>query len=197
MKLILTVLLISIGTSAHCQESETYLKFKQNFRYREGYILNMDSVKVEGLIKDNLAEDDKKYSVVNFVDKSGKKRKYKPDNIKGYGYSIHNFVSDKFAFYEIVVIGRKASLYKIISKTTWSNPTGVGMSSMTYSNENESFFVKKINEPSMKLVRKKNFKEEFSKYFGDCEEVVEKIRKEEFTYTQIRQIITKYNYCDK
>ena len=68
---------------------------------------------------------------------------------------------------------------------------------MTYSNEHEYFFVKKTNETSTKLVKQKNFKEEFSKYFSDCEEVVEKIRREEYSYTDIRQIITKYNYCHK
>jgi hypothetical protein len=98
-------------------------------------------------------------------------------------------------FYEIVLLGKKVSLYKVASQSTWSS--SAGMSNMTYSNEHEYFFVKKTNETSTKLVKQKNFKEEFSKYFSDCEEVVEKIRREEYSYTDIRQIITKYNYCHK
>lgn len=177
------------------QESEKYLKLKQNSNYREGYILDRDSLKIKGLIKDNLLNEAKKYSVVTFVQMNGTTSKYYPSEIKGFGYSINDFVSDGSSFYEIIQRGKRVSLYKNVSVTNWSTPGAPGMAPMNHSSADESFYVKRSDEIHFKEVRKKNFEVEFSLYFKDCEEIVNKIQAKEYTHKDIKQIVSKYNYC--
>lgn len=45
------------------------------------------------------------------------------------------------------------------------------------------------------LVRKKKFKEDFSTFFEDCENVVLEILDEKLTHKDIKTIVRKYNYC--
>ena len=190
--LTLTIFIINLS---YGQESKKYLKFKRKDNYIEGYILNKDSIRVEGLIKDNLMNEAKKYSVVTFVKLDGTKKNYYPSEIKGFGCSLYKLVSNNLSFYEVVNKGKKVSLYKKSYVTSWSAPGAPGMGSMTYSSSNENFYVKRDNEAIFKLVRKKNFVEEFSEYFKDCEEIMNKILSKEYTHKDIKRIVSKYNYC--
>ena len=196
MKLIITLVLLMSTLSIGCaQESKRYLKLKQNTSYWEGYVLNRDSVKITGLVKDNLLNDTKKYSVVTFVQKDGTKLKLYPNTIKGYGYSNHSFISNGSSFLENVQHGRRLSLYKNATVTSWSAGGAPGMAPMTHTNVKENFYVKRSNESVFKEVRKKNFKQDFSNYFKDCEEVSNKILNEEYNHKDISEIVRKYNYC--
>lgn len=192
--LALALLILSVNL-AHSQESKKYLKLKQDYNYREGYILDKDSMKVNGLIKAHMMNEAKKYSIVTFVQTDGTKKKYYPSGIKGFGYSIYEFVSDNSSFYEVVSKGRKVSLYKNLSVSSWSSPGAPGMAPVTYSSTIEDLYVKRDNETTFKLVRKKNFAVEFSEYFKDCEEIVNKIIAKEYTHKDIERIVSKYNHC--
>lgn len=69
MRLIVCTLLVFFTVlSARGQESKKYLKFKAKYNYTEGYILKMDSTKVEGVIKNRL-NGNSQYSSVIFVSK--------------------------------------------------------------------------------------------------------------------------------
>jgi len=177
------------------QESKKYLKLKHNLNYREGYILDSDSILIKGLIKDNVMTEVKKYSVITFVEVDGTKKKHYPNGIKGFGYSSHKFVSDNSLFYEVEQKGRRVSLYKNLSVSTWSAPGAPGMPSTTHSTSREDLYVKRDNERTFKLVKRNNFTEEFSEYFKDCEEIVRKILAKEYTHKDIKKIVSKYNHC--
>lgn len=197
MRTIITItFFIMLGNLICAQESKKYLKLKSSYKYREGYIIDKDSIKVKGLIKDNLASNSKKYSIVNFVEIDGTKKRYYPNDLKGFGYSIYKFVSDKSLFYQIVEIGGDVNLYKNVSEKR-SIVAGVNNMSMSYSSSIERFYLKRKNETTFKLVTKKRFKEEFSKYFEGCDEIVNDILNEKITYKDIRTIVRKYNYCKK
>jgi hypothetical protein len=177
------------------QENEKYLKLKRKYNYREGYILDRDSLKIKGLIKENIQNETKKYSVVTFVQLNGKKSQYHPSEIKGFGYSIYDFVSDGSSFYEVIQSGKRVSLFKHVSVFRWSTPGAPGMAPAIGSTTDESLYVKRHNEVRFKEVRRRNFEVEFSAYFKDCKEIVDKIQTKEYTHKNIKQIVTTYNYC--
>lgn len=188
-------LLILTAAITQGQESSKYNKLKESVNYREGYILDSDSNKVNGLIKDHLLNDAKKYTAIVFVHLDGEKKKYYPSDIKGFGYSMYKFASDNASFYEVVQSGKKVTLFKKLSVDSWSAPGAPGMPLKRSYTINEDFYVKRDNEKDFKLVRKKKFIEEFSEYFKDCEKIVSKIQSEEYTHKDIKQIVSEYNYC--
>jgi hypothetical protein len=176
------------------EESKKYLRLKQNLNYRDAYILNRDSVKIDGIIRDNIF-DTHKYSSINFVHKNGIKRKYFPNEIRGFGYSIYKYESDNSSFYEIVEKGKKVTLYMRKSVSTYSVPAGPGMGNVAHSYSTDEYFLKRPGEKSLMMVKKKDFKKEFSSYFGDCDELTLKILSGELTYKDIKEIVQAYNYC--
>ncbi|TRX48726.1 hypothetical protein FNH22_28610 [Fulvivirga sp. M361] len=184
-----------ITTSVNAQASKKYQKLRKNYHYREGYIITKDSTKITGLIKYSIYFEAKKYGLVNFVHTDGKKRKYYPKDLNGYGHSIHKFVSDNSRFYEIVQTGKNIGLYKNISVTSWSTPGPNGTGPMTYSSSDESLYVKRSMDNSFKLVRKKKFKEEFSRYFEDCPALSSEIQHGRLTHEDISRIVIQYNHC--
>lgn len=139
--------------------------------------------------------ESKAYSMVTFVHQNGTKRKYYPRNIKGYGYSMYKYESDGRLFYEIVVSGKKANLYKRIYQSSTMMPGGAGMPAMTTTSSSENFYVRKINETEFKQVMKKKFKEEFAAYFEDCADLASDISEEKVTHKDIRSLVRKYNFC--
>lgn len=192
-KLIIPVLLLMFF-SAHSQESKDYLKNKDKWNYRKGYIINRDSVKIAGLLKQfSDLNDIKRYFEVVFIPKDGSKISYNPRDIKAYGYSIYTFVSFSDSFYELVNKGSKVELYKKIVDVThvgYGNP-----GALTYRNSNEVFFVRKPSEPKLTEVKKRKFDEVFSLYFEDCPVVGSKILHKEMTEKDIEKIVKEYNWC--
>jgi hypothetical protein len=195
VKQTLALVIVIFANLSHAQESEKYIKLKQNYSYNEGYILDKDSMKIEGLIKEGALSEAKKYAVVNFVHKDGTRKKYYPADIKGFGHSGDTFVSDNDSFYEIIQTGKKVTLYLNVSANYWTAPGAPGMAPITHSSIDESFFVKRPNEKAFTLVRKRKFKEDFSKYFADCPAVASNILTGEFTHKDIEEIVSMYNSC--
>jgi hypothetical protein len=192
---VLTLLILAVNL-AHSQESKKYLKLKQKINYREGYILDKDSIKVKGLVKDYFVSELKIYSVVTFVHLDGTREKYKPNEIKGFGYAIYKFESDDSSFYKVIREGKKVSLYQKLHVTGFSTPEMPGIPSVSNYSKNEDYYLKKHNETTFNIVNKKNFASEYSTYFGDCEEVANKILSKQYTIENIKRIVVKYNYCD-
>ncbi len=180
---IFTLLLLTNSLSA--QESEKYGKFRNNVNYREGYILNKDSIKVSGLFKDKLKNY---YSKLHFVYQDGTKKKLKPTDIRGFGTPLYFYLSDGESFYKIVTKGKRVNLY---SKATKHKSTVDGY----YDIDRENFYVQKPFENAFTLVRKKNFSKEFSNYFSDCETLKVKIASKQLTHKDIEAIVNNYNKC--
>lgn len=197
MKLsILSVLILAIALCVQSQDNEKYQKYKSKYNYRRGYVITWDSVKIEGLIKDNMMSEAKKFSSVTFVNKDGLKLKYSPVDIREFKYSAYRIISDSSSFYQIVRNGSKVSLYKNMSVNYMMGaPAGPGMPAMGYSSTSENFYVRKINETEFKPVKKSGFKTEFANYFRDCETVKTKIENKEYTHKDIREIVAAYNSC--
>lgn len=187
---------VSFSSFSQQKESKRYLRFKKKYNYREGYVINNDSSIIEGLLKIGSSSDSRVYSSLTFVSKAGDKSKYMPSDLKGFGYSFYEYISDHNKIYKIEQKGRKVSLYVSVSTSSWTSPGAPGMGPATYSTSSEDFYVKKPDDDEFKLVRKKKFAKQFSDYFSDCEEVKEDILKEKLTHKDIEKIVRKYNFCD-
>ncbi|HOX82295.1 MAG TPA: hypothetical protein PLJ60_04895 [Chryseolinea sp.] len=189
---ILTILLLYSLSVAFGQESEKYLKLKSKRNYHEGYIINLDSVKVKGLVKANInKEEERQYSMVEFFGVDGSETRYRPYDLKGYGYATENFVSDYGSFYKVILSGKRAGVYvKLISY----GRGGGGMVPQTgYSQRN--LYVVKNGKSDFRYVTRKGFKEEFSQYFGDCEKLKLKIQSEQVTSKDVELVVREYNDC--
>ncbi|UII24403.1 hypothetical protein LVD15_13835 [Fulvivirga maritima] len=191
MKSILTLIflftLINVGYTQ--QESEEYLNLKNKYYYREGYIVDNDSVKIKGLIK--IKHEYKLSEIVLFVSLDGEVIKYRPDDIKGFSYSIYKFFSDGTNFYHCQYTGRKMSLYSL-TKREYSQVGNTGM----YASSIESFYVKRSGDSEYTLVKKGRFKRDFSAYLSDCDKVAQKILNKEYKYKDIKRIVREYNFCE-
>lgn len=183
---ILTLLLLTNSLSA--QESEKYGKFRNNANYREGYILNKDSIKVTGLFKDNLINY---YSQVHFVYQDGTEKKLKPTDIRGFGTPLDFYLSDGESFYKIETIGKKVNLFSKVTEYQSVPVNGYGPSN----SYKENFYVQKSFEKVFTLVEKKNFSKKFSNYFSDCETLQVKIASKQLTHKDIKAIVNSYNKC--
>lgn len=196
MKFTLTLtLFFLIVTSVNGQESKKYMKLKRKLQYQEGYIVSKDSIKVEGLIKDQIMNENKKFSKVTFVQKDGTKESYFPNEIRGFGYSMYRYVSDSSSFYEILSKTKKIGIYRKLTSTFYTTPSPFGTFEAINSSTLENLYIKRDSESTFKLVRRRNFIEDFSEYFKDCPEIVEKITTKEYTHKDIKKIVSLYNRC--
>jgi hypothetical protein len=179
------------------QDSKSYLKNLEKSNFHSGYIINKDSVKIEGLIKEfsNLNEG-RKYLEVVFITKEGEKINYSPKMIKGYASGGYTFVSFNDSFYERVSNGPKVQLYKKLVSNTYSAPAAPGsFGSQSYKTKNEVFFVKRINDSELIEVKKRKFNEVFAEFFKDCDSLEKKIQNKEYTQKDIKKIVREYNWC--
>jgi hypothetical protein len=177
------------------QESELYLKYRDNFKFIKGYIIRNDSDKIDGLLKDPIDDEASKYSSVVFIPKTGKKMTLYPKDILEYGYLSYTFVSYDNSFYELVQNGPKLKLYKKSKKvlnTSSYGPQGQGSVS---SIDREIFYLKKANEEEFIEFRKRDFDEKASEYFGDCKNLYSKIVSKELTFKDLPEIVRKFNWC--
>lgn len=196
IKLLLILALATIQIANAQKESEKYLKFKNNSQYVEGYIINNDSVKIEGLIKAINVSDYKKYASIIFVYKRGYKTHYGPAQIKAYGYLNNKFISKEGFFFKEIIIGDRVSLYKGVHympmpPTMGPNGTFTGGGSSKATN----FYLIRKGDKKFKLVGKFDFKVIYNSYFRDCDELAQKIYHKKLRYRDLKEIVREYNNC--
>ena len=194
-KLTLLSLFLIISVLGYGQESEKYKKLKTKVKYREGYIINLDSTKVQGLIKTSLMNDAKIFGVVNFVYKDGSKANFFPGKILGFGYFGSNFISADKKFYRILIEGRKVNLYERVVKNHNVAVGAPGMPSSTYTTSSENFYLKKVDEDEFFFVPFFTFRGDLMTYFKDCPELVDAIEARELRRRDLKEMVRRYNYC--
>lgn len=187
MRLGLFLLTITFNISIFAQESEAYVKYKKNLNYWEGYVVDKKGEKIWGLVKQQ--NDDKLSYRVVFVAKDGKKKTFKPSQIQGYGFLVHNYVSDQKHFLEIISEGKRVGVYKAIIVFRGMVSTG-----MAVANEVELYYFKKVGQSNFQSFERARFKKEISSYFSDCESLKNKILSEELTHKDFNKIAYHYNY---
>ncbi|NOS91910.1 MAG: hypothetical protein HOP30_08305 [Cyclobacteriaceae bacterium] len=182
------------------QESADYEKYKKSLNYWDGYIIDKGGQKIEGLVKD-LNEEKVAYQVV-FVNKAGAKKKYKPSQIRGYGYSVYKYVSNSKIFLEVVSEGKRIGIYKALTESI--NYGGLSGTAPMKS-QSEGYYFKKTNEVvffefkaeavnSIRLGKSKKVDKKLVEYFSDCESLKTRIASGELTSNDYNKIAYHYNY---
>ncbi|MEL7147169.1 MAG: hypothetical protein AAFO69_12420, partial [Bacteroidota bacterium] len=185
---IILILFVLTAHSSFGQESKRYLKFKNKVDYREGYVITNDSIKINGLLKDNLVNDFKSYSTINFIHQDGTKERFGPGGLIEFGYALTRFVSDHKTIYRLIKEGKKVSLYKNLYVST-DETQFEGTTSTVVTD----FYVKKYDEKTFNLVDQWGFAKKFSYYFADCEDLSGKIASKEYKHDDIFEIVFLYN----
>jgi 2-polyprenyl-3-methyl-5-hydroxy-6-metoxy-1,4-benzoquinol methylase len=165
MRTIIIIPFLFLSMQASSQDFNSYLKKKEKNNFSTGYIINKDSVKIEGLIKDfSTLNEGRKYLEVVFITKEGEKFTYSPTMIKGYGVNGFTFVSFNESFFERVSNGPKVQLYKKLESNVHFAPGAPGsFAPQSYKTKNEVFFVKRANEAKLIEVKKRKFKNDMNK----------------------------------
>src|SRR5688572_9131271 len=91
MRNLLFLALIISTFACSAQENKQYEKFKNKSNYTSGYIIDESGQKVYGLVRD--MHDGYRSEFVDFVFKDGVKKSLSPKEIKGYGFSIYEYVA--------------------------------------------------------------------------------------------------------
>lgn len=175
------------------QLNKKYQKFENKRFFTTAYIVKRDSSREEGLMK----YKGRLFHVLTFVHKDGKKEKYYPNQIAGFGYYGGKYESVGSSFYKIVTSGPKATLYKSeeVGNTIYNlGPNGYGTVAAG-APKYEVYYVKKAGEETFKQVRRRKFVEEFTEYFGDCEKVKAAIEAKELKEEDIYKLVKMYNFC--
>jgi hypothetical protein len=206
MKILLpATLLACLAFTGYAQESEKYQKAKKKSHevawdeeksekyndwvakpgYHEGYVLNADSNKIEGIVIDQAV------SSVKIILPSGETRRYQASKCKGYGFNLYRFISMGNRFAQVIYDMKSIGIYKrpIISfRGNGSMPMGmtpIGSIPVrtvpTTMNRKKGdrflYYIRKKNEKNFEQVKGVNFANKFSKYFADCPYLHENIKK--------------------
>jgi hypothetical protein len=188
------IFLLLLSGNLQAQASEKYLSLKEKYNYNEGYIITINDQKVEGLIYGSAQNPSNNIQML-FVHKSGVKEKYRPKHLREYGFSHYKFVSDSKYFYQVIDTGPKVNLYVSHQTQNWSYGGHYGAAPTSSTSTKDYIYVKKTGESTFTRVRRMNFKEDFSRYFGDCDMIKEEILKKNLTFSDIEKIVRDYNYC--
>jgi hypothetical protein len=192
MRISIVISVLFSFTFGYTQDSKKYLKYQSNYNYSEGYIVDNNGLKINGLIKDN--NEASQYIKVVFVRKDGQKKTLRPSDVSEYGFFRSKFVSDKKQFYEIVNEGTRISSYKVLTYSFVPIAGQNGISAGGSSNETKSYYLKKSNESKFQLVSKKKFKEDLTNYFSECELLKLKIQNGELADKDLEKIVYIYNW---
>ena len=168
--------------------------------YWEGYVINKDSVKLEGLIKNEngMSLNDAKKKFINFIaKKNGEKYKLYPKDILGYGIKFQNqYVSSGKLFLQVIKLGKQINLFKHVKdKSFMSAPDAGGMVGSYNQLIKTTYYFQKKGSKQFKKVEKHKFKQRFMEYFADCIHLQSKIINGELGHRQAEEIAAIYNGC--
>ena len=193
MRVILTLFLSFSMLILSAQESKVYQRHKKKPNYFKGFVITIDSTRVDGLIKKTQNDQ---YSTVTFISKPGIKSVYLPEELRGFTVAGLEYISADSRFFKVHIKSEFVSLYSGIRKKTEYNPDFQG----NYQSRNlnsTKYFVKRPDEEEFTCVVSDDFRGIFSEYFKDCYEVKDKIERLLLTAKDIRIIVIQYNDCKR
>lgn len=181
------IAMVLVSTVAYGQtESAVYKKYLSKKKYAEGFVLLKDSTKVNGAIKSPSGM----LGTISMITKDGEKRSFTFNEMLAYKKGSRYFETDGLMFYELIKRGKNVSYYERI--VTTSMPAGNGM--MMTSSQTLKYFRKK-GSMYFEKVGGLNFAKDMARYFSDCPELVTKIEKKQFSYSDPELLISYYDRC--
>ena len=187
----------------------------------EGYIITLKKDTVKGTI--DYREWNLNPSSIHFIDATGKKSTFKPDDISGFYVPPKDLYISSHVSIDLSSIEPKDLIEhkdpKIVKDTALFLLTVVkGKASLYYMkdhNNREHYYVSKDGNPLIELLIKKNymdnydgntmnhnylatvelFKGQLILLFDDCPSLKRNINNSEYLYSSIRSLVIKYNEC--
>ncbi|MCB0755033.1 MAG: hypothetical protein KDB98_05530 [Flavobacteriales bacterium] len=215
------IIVVILSSNLFAQESNKYYRLKGKWNRLEGYVIDKDSVKIEGLITWVAKNSANRFNEVKFVDKTGKSKTYYPETIKGFGYDTLEYISDGNVFFEVVLKGARLNLYRNVTIfQSWLDPHEkylipnrdttsevlIGKlvtdptSPLAYPpyygptiNRANDFYLQKVGHSKIKYVDPAEFNAKFAEYFYDCPTLSSRISQKLLNIKDLLQIIKIYN----
>jgi hypothetical protein len=173
------------------EKAEQYNDWEARPGHHEGYIIDLDSNKVQGIIMDNNVHS------VKIVLPSGQTRRYSASKCLTYGFDNFRFVPMGNSFVELIYERESICVYKQSKYVTFTSggpmmmTGGVGGAPMYVpvpgsvpggvvtkkkSEVSEKYYLRRRTETEFVQVSKAGFASKFSKYFADCQYLFENIK---------------------
>lgn len=178
--------LISFG-----QENEKYEKYKNKSNYTSGYIIDETGVKVYGLVRD--MHDGYRSEFVDFVFKDGTKKSLSPKEIKGYGFSMYEYVATKEGFLLLVSKGKKVTLFKETRISVYSPGSVAKNNRLTTVEEDSDYYLQHTDSTDLKKVTALNFQKVSASFFFNCIYLKHTIETGEHRFRDLKKVVSIYN----
>ncbi len=160
-----------------------------------GYYLNQNGDTVNCMVNNDLFFNNKNKRVI-CKDENGKRHKFKPSHILGYGmekgpnYNTLSSSTGKKYFAKVEQKG-KLILYDYTKIVTVTQHTLQG--DFSHNVNRHKFFIQRSGEKEIKEIPQKNFKEVLLEYIKDNKQVKELLEDKTLKYADIGIVIYKYN----
>ncbi len=159
--------------------------------YFEGYIITFENDTIFGKIMDGEENffRQENFKKIRFIDSKGEFKKLSAKKIKNYsktGKSDYKSmkINSRNYFGKVIIDGPVCLLY-------YTRVSDLG----NHSHNIEAHYVQKKDEVKVSLVSPIAFKKRMSKFFSECEDVVERINDRSLNFFQIEEIVKIYNEC--
>ncbi len=160
--------------------------------FKHGFIITANGEKVEGSIKQLF----KSMGKLVFISPANKKITYAPSALKGFSIEGRNYFSYAYDFYEEILYGEKAGLYKKAtdnrSEPIYNGPEVVGFANTTEGKRGD-YYILTISGMKLDLITEKNFKDYFIRLINDNDSLSSKIKDGSLGYSQIKTVVKRFN----
>lgn len=188
----LLFLALTLSTFAcAAQENKQYEKYKNKSNYTSGYIIDEGGQKVYGLVRD--MHDGYRGEFVDFVFKDGVKKSLSPKEIKGYGFSIYEYVATEEGFLEVITRGKKVTLFKETRISAQSPTSAVRDNRLTPILESSNYYIQHTDSTDLKKVTALNFQKVSTSFFFDCIYLKHTIETGEHRFRDLKKVVSIYN----
>lgn len=163
--------------------------------FRAGTLVTAEHTHLQGHIKESI----KKNSEVLLITPDGKMKKYKAAQLSEVTIDNTTFIVDGSSFYKIVSEGPKVKLLQKASaggdriEYNGAEPIVVSGSVGNY----DDYFIQNPGEKQLNIVRRKDIRKLAEKWEKECPEIGIKTKQGGVELSDIVQLVSIYNACDK
>ena len=160
--------------------------------FKKGFVITTGNEKIEGSIKESFRAK----GCIIFSSFDNKKKIYNPLAIKSFSMDGVNYISYCNDFYEEVVAGTKANLYRKVTDNKYEKMYNgnevIGFVKTTVGKPGD-FYLLLATETKLDLITKANFKNYFIKLSNANDSLISRIKDGSVAYSQIKTVVDLYN----
>jgi hypothetical protein len=161
-------------------------------RFEKGFIVTLNGDKFEGSIKKYFNSS----GTIVFLNVENKRKSYSPSSLKRFSVANANYISYCYDFYEVILVGEKATLYRKVTnnrdKFIYNGAQIGGFVKTTEGNIGE-YYIKVGTGLKLDVITRTNFNEYFLTLMQDNDALTAKIRSGSLGYSEIKTVVELYN----